>query len=47
LIGAVFWLANNILVGSIGGTLLELTNITVNGVTVIRLWRDKRTLNAC
>jgi len=47
LIGATFWLANNIIVGSIGGTLLELTNIAVNGLTVIRLWREKRILNAC
>ena len=44
LIGASFWLANNIVVGSIGGTLLETTNIAVNSFTVFRLMRDKRNL---
>ncbi|WP_409438812.1 YgjV family protein [Psychromonas sp. GE-S-Ul-11] len=42
LIGAVCWLINNILVGSIGGTLLEATLITVNLSTIIRLVRDNR-----
>ncbi|WP_413691453.1 YgjV family protein [Psychromonas sp. KJ10-2] len=42
LIGAVCWLINNILVGSIGGTLLEATLITVNLSTIIRIVRDNR-----
>lgn len=44
LIGAFCWLINNILVGSIGGTLLEATLITVNSITVLRLLREKRQL---
>ena len=39
LVGACFWLANNIVVGSIGGTLLELTLISVNSSTIFRMWR--------
>jgi len=42
LIGAICWLINNILVGSIGGTLLEATLITVNLSTIIRLVKDNR-----
>jgi hypothetical protein len=42
LIGAMCWLINNILVGSIGGMLLEATLISVNITTIIRLLRDKR-----
>ena len=41
-LGAVCWLINNILVGSIGGVLLEATLITVNVTTIIRLLRDNR-----
>lgn len=37
LCGALCWLTNNILVGSIGGTLLELTLLTVNATTIRRL----------
>ena len=44
LIGAMCWLTNNILVGSIGGTLLEATLITVNAVTIFRLIREHRQL---
>lgn len=40
LISACFWLANNIYVGSLGGTLLELTLITVNSRTMIKLYRS-------
>ncbi|GAM56768.1 membrane protein [Vibrio ishigakensis] len=48
LIGALCWLTNNILVGSIGGTLLELTLLTVNSTTIFRLIRDeKRTIREC
>ncbi|BFM21310.1 YgjV family protein [Gilvimarinus japonicus] len=39
LLGACFWLANNIYVGSLGGTLLEATLITVNCRTMIKLYR--------
>ena len=45
LIGAICWLINNILVGSIGGTFLEATLISVNITTIIRLLRDKRSAN--
>jgi len=44
LASASFWLINNIVVGSIGGTLLELTNLAVNGATVFRLLREQREL---
>jgi len=46
LVGACFWLTNNILVGSIGGTLLELTLISVNSSTIFRIWRAERVLKA-
>jgi hypothetical protein len=36
------WLANNVLVGSIGGTLLELFIGVANGITCYRLWRASR-----
>lgn len=39
--GALFWLTNNILVGSLGGTLLELTLLAVNLNTVRRLYRNR------
>lgn len=42
LVGACFWLANNIVVGSIGGTLLEVTLISVNSSTIFRMWRAQR-----
>lgn len=46
LFGALCWLTNNIIVGSIGGTLLELTLIVVNGNTIRRLIiADKLTKN--
>lgn len=41
LVGACFWMANNIVVGSIGGTLLELTLITVNSRTIYRMYRNR------
>ena len=37
LCGALCWLTNNIIVGSIGGTLLELTLLIVNGNTIRHL----------
>ncbi len=42
LVGAFLWLANNILVGSIGGTLLEATLIAMNLITISRLVKDRR-----
>ncbi|HCL12817.1 MAG TPA: YgjV family protein, partial [Alteromonas sp.] len=36
--GAICWLTNNILVGSIGGTLLEMTLLMVNCFTIWRLY---------
>lgn len=41
LLGAMFWLTNNIIVGSLGGTLLEATLIVVNLNTIRRLYREK------
>jgi len=41
LAGALCWLINNILVGSIGGTLLELTLLLVNSNTIRRLYFKK------
>ena len=43
LIGACFWLTNNIIVGSLGGTLLELTLIVVNLNTIRRLFHARKT----
>ncbi|EGQ7939828.1 YgjV family protein [Vibrio vulnificus] len=40
LAGATCWLINNILVGSIGGTLLEMTVIIINLITIYRLYRQ-------
>jgi len=37
LVSTLMWLANNILSGSIGGTLLELTIAIVNSVTIFRM----------
>jgi hypothetical protein len=37
----VFWLANNVLSGSIGGTLLELFILMANGLTIFRLAQQR------
>lgn len=43
LLGATLcWLTNNILSGSIGGTMLEASIAAVNGVTILRLWLESR-----
>lgn len=42
LIGACFWLTNNIIVGSLGGTLLESTLIVVNLNTIRRLYAARK-----
>lgn len=41
-IATLCWLTNNILSGSIGGTLLESIIAVVNGSTMWRLWRAGR-----
>jgi hypothetical protein len=40
LASTLLWLANNIITGSIGGTLLELANATINISTMIRMVRS-------
>jgi hypothetical protein len=42
LASTLLWLANNLISGSIGGTLLEVANATVNVWTISRLRRDQR-----
>jgi len=43
LLGATLcWLTNNILSGSIGGTMLESIIAAVNTTTMLRLWRAGR-----
>lgn len=41
LIGSTCWLINNIIVGSIGGTLLEAAAICMNLITISRMYRSK------
>jgi hypothetical protein len=41
LMGSAFWLTNNIIVGSIGGTLLEMTIVIVNLNTIRRLYKSQ------
>ena len=41
LVGSALWLSNNIVSGSIGGTLLELMILSANSWTIFRLRRDK------
>ncbi len=43
LIGASCWLVNNLMVGSIGGSMLEMAVITMNMITIYRLYRNKKT----
>lgn len=38
--GTALWLLNNLLVGSIGGSLLEACLLASNAWTIRRLWRD-------
>ncbi|MCW9710227.1 YgjV family protein [Avibacterium sp. 21-586] len=40
LVGSACWLINNILVGSLGGVLLESTVMVVNTITIVRLMRQ-------
>ncbi|CAM4372844.1 YgjV family protein [Vibrio agarivorans] len=46
LVGACCWLINNIIVGSIGGTLLEMMLISVNLSTTFRLIIDQKKAQA-
>lgn len=39
LLGTLLWVANNLIVGSIGGTALELIVAATNGWTIWKLWR--------
>ena len=39
LCGTWLWIANNVIVGSIGGTALEVTIAVVNTTTILRLYR--------
>ncbi len=41
LASTLLWLANDIVTGSIGGTVLELANATINIVTMVRLARSQ------
>ncbi|GAB7219757.1 YgjV family protein [Vibrio comitans] len=46
LLGACCWLTNNIIVGSIGGTLLEMTLIGFNLFTMFRLYKEAQVSGA-
>jgi hypothetical protein len=41
LASTLLWLANDIITGSIGGTVLELANVTINVSTMIRMARSQ------
>ncbi|KNH10919.1 MULTISPECIES: YgjV family protein [Vibrio] len=40
LLGAACWLTNNLIIGSIGGSLMEISVIGINLVTIFRLYQD-------
>lgn len=40
--GTLLWIANNVIVGSIGGTALEVVVAIVNAVTIVRMLREER-----
>jgi hypothetical protein len=42
LAGTGLWVINNLLVGSIGGSLLELTLLATNSWTILRMWREQQ-----
>ncbi len=46
LLGTLLWLVNNLLVGSIGGTLLEACLAVANLRTIAQLWRAERQASA-
>ncbi|WP_199438406.1 YgjV family protein [Vibrio owensii] len=43
---SICWLINNIIVGSIGGIALEVTIITLNLITMYRIFRDEKRVSA-
>ncbi|ORT52264.1 permease [Vibrio sp. qd031] len=44
LLGSTCWLVNNLMVGSIGGSLLEISVIVMNITTIVRIYRDRQPL---
>lgn len=44
LLGTCFWIVNNVIVGSIGGTALEVVVAVVNVYTMIQMWRRGRAI---
>ncbi len=46
LLAATLWLINTILIGSIGGTALEILIISANLTTIWRLWRARKSAAA-
>lgn len=44
--GTLLWIVNNVLVGSVGGTMLELVVATTNAYTIWRLWRGRARFQA-
>lgn len=42
MLNSLCWVINNVLLGSIGGTLMELTFIIVNSLTMVRMYRTGR-----
>ncbi len=47
LVGGICWLINNIIVGSIGGTLLEACLVSVNLLTIYRLHKAPKSPATC
>jgi hypothetical protein len=41
LLGSTCWLMNNLIVGSIGGSLLEMSVMVMNITTIVRIYSDK------
>jgi hypothetical protein len=46
LMSSFLWLTNNIIIGSIGGTLLEMSVIIMNSLTIYRMTRDQQSVPA-
>lgn len=46
LCGTGLWIANNVIVGSIGGTALEIVVAAVNATTIVRIWRRQKIAGA-
>jgi hypothetical protein len=42
MVGTLLWVSNNLIVGSVGGTALELVIAVTNSLTIWRLWRESR-----